>query len=75
MTAVEIKIGDHPALVLPKDVAKSLGLREGQHLHAERLADGSLKIGPYDPHFDKAMQIADKVMVEYADTFKALAKS
>jgi antitoxin component of MazEF toxin-antitoxin module len=75
MTAVEIKIGDHPALVLPKDVAKSLGLREGQRLHAERLADGSLKIGPYDPHFDKAMQIAEAAMVKYAETLEALAKS
>ncbi len=44
MTAVEIKIGDQPALVLPKSVAKSLGLREGQFLHAERLTDGSVRI-------------------------------
>lgn len=67
MTAFEIKIGDHPTLVLTKDVAKSLGLREGQNLNAERQQDGSLKIGPYDPKFDKAMRIAKDVMVEYAE--------
>ncbi len=75
MTAVEIKIGDHPTLVLRKGMAKTLGLHEGQHLHAERLADGSVRIGPYDPKFDKAMGIAKDVMVEYAETFRALAKS
>ena len=75
MRAFEIKIGDHPTLVLPEDMAKTLGLHEGQCLDAERLQDGSLRIGPYDPKFDKAMRIAKDVMVEYADTFKALAKS
>lgn len=60
MTALEIKIGEQAILVLPKDVAKALGLREGQHLHASQLPDGSLRIGPYDPKFDKAMRIADK---------------
>ncbi len=31
--------------------------------------------GPFDPKFDKGMRIAKDVMVEYAETFKALAKS
>jgi bifunctional DNA-binding transcriptional regulator/antitoxin component of YhaV-PrlF toxin-antitoxin module len=75
MTAIEIKIGDDSALVLPKEVAIALGLEEGQYLHAERLPDGSVKIGPYDPTYDKGMRIARKVFVEYAEVFRALAKS
>ena len=37
-------------------------------------ADRGLKIAPYDPAHDEAMQIAREVMKEYQDTFKALAK-
>jgi hypothetical protein len=29
---------------------------------------------PYDPDFDRTMQIADEVMDEYRDTLAALAK-
>jgi hypothetical protein len=29
---------------------------------------------PYDPDFEKAMEVVEDLMVEYRDTLKALAK-
>jgi hypothetical protein len=75
MRSVRIGIGDDAIMVLPGDIAKTLGIREGQYLRAERLADGSVRLGPYDAHLDKGLRIADEVFVEYAETFEALAKS
>ena len=75
MKASVMKIGDETVIVVSAGAVASLGLIEGQHLRARRLTDGALVIGPYDPRFDKAIRIAEKMMDEYADTFRELAKS
>ena len=37
-------------------------------------AGGGFQAMPYDPDFEKTMEIADEVMDEYKDTLAALAK-
>lgn len=69
-----IKIGDQTALILPNEIVRSLDIAEGQRLYVRRLADGGFRVGD-DPEYDKGMRIAERVMVEYAETFRALAKS
>ena len=34
----------------------------------------AFKLLPYDPDFEKTMEIADEIMDEYRDTLAALAK-
>jgi hypothetical protein len=75
MKASVMKIGDETVIVVSAGAVVSLGLTVGQHLRARRLTDGALIIGPYDPRFDKAIRIAEKMMDEYTDTFTELAKS
>ena len=72
---VEIKkIGNSYGLILPRDVMNLLDLKGGETLHLESLAGGGFRATPYDPDFEKTMEIADEVMDEYKDTLAALAK-
>jgi antitoxin component of MazEF toxin-antitoxin module len=75
MKAEVIRIGDELALILPNEIVTSLDIAKGQRLYVRRLADGGFRVGANDPEYDKGMRIAERVMAEYAETFKALAKS
>jgi hypothetical protein len=43
-------------------------------LNVTELAGGGLQLLPYDPDFEKTIEIADEVMDEYRDTLAVLAK-
>ncbi len=68
------KIGNSTGVILPKELLAQLGLERGDALYVSKMPDRSFKLTPYDPNHEKAMEIARKVMKEYKDTFKALAK-
>jgi putative addiction module antidote len=72
---IEIKkIGNSDGLILPKELMQRLDLRRGQQLHIVELAGGGFQVLPYDPDFEKTMDLADEIMDEYRDTLAALAK-
>ena len=72
---IEIKkIGNSDGLILPKELMQRLDLKRGQELHVTELAGGGLQLLPYDPDFEKTMQIADELMDEYRDSLAVLAK-
>jgi putative addiction module antidote len=68
------KIGNSVGLILPKELLARLKLKEGDRLHVIEQTERGFKLTPYDPKHAKAMKIARKVMDEYQDTFRALAK-
>ncbi|MCX5517556.1 MULTISPECIES: AbrB/MazE/SpoVT family DNA-binding domain-containing protein [Kaistia] len=68
------KIGNSTGLILPKELLTRLDLQQGQWLSVTENADGSIRLSPFDPEFDKAMRIVDDVMDEYRDTLRELAK-
>jgi antitoxin MazE len=75
MMKIEIKkIGNSDGLILPRELMQRLDLKRGQQLHVTELAGGGFQALPYDPDFEKTMEIADEVMDEYRDTLAALAK-
>ena len=51
-----------------------LDLKGGETLHLETLAGGGFRATPYDPDFEKTMEIAEEVIDEYRDTLATLAK-
>jgi hypothetical protein len=51
-----------------------LGLKRGQALHVTELPGGGFQALPYDPDFEKTMEIVDEIIDEYRDTLTALAK-
>jgi putative addiction module antidote len=72
---IEIKkIGNSDGLILPRELMQRLDLKRGQQLHLTELAGGGFQALPYDPDFEKTMDIAEEVMDEYRDTLAALAK-
>ncbi len=72
---IEIKkIGNSDGLILPRELMQRLDLKRGQLLHLTELAGGGFQALPYDPDFEKTLEIADEVMDEYRDTLAALAK-
>jgi putative addiction module antidote len=75
MMRIEIKkIGNSDGLILPRELMQRLDLKRGQFLHVIEIAGGGFQAIPYDPDFEKTMEIADEVMDEYKDTLAALAK-
>jgi putative addiction module antidote len=72
---IEIKkIGNSDGLLLPRELMQRLDLKRGQELHITELAGGGFQAMPYDPDFEKTMEIADHIMDKYRDTLAALAK-
>jgi putative addiction module antidote len=72
---IEIKkIGNSDGLILPRELMQRLDLKRGQQLHITELAGGGFQVMPYDPDFEKTLDIADEIMDEYRDTLSALAK-
>jgi putative addiction module antidote len=68
------KLGNSDGLILPKELMQRLDLKRGQELHVTELAGGGLQLLPYDPDFERTMELAEEVMDEYRDTLAALAK-
>lgn len=68
------KIGNSTGFLLPRDVVIRLGIEQGKVFHLTEMADGGLRLAPYDPDFDKAMQVVDTIMDEYKDTLRTLSQ-
>ena len=72
---IEIKrIGNSEGLILPRELMRRLDLKHGQQLHITELPGGGFQALPYDPDFERTMEIADELMDKYRDTLAALAK-
>jgi len=72
---IEIKkIGNSDGLLLPRELMQRLDLKRGQQLHIEELPGGGFRALPYDPDFERTMEIADELMDKYRDTLATLAK-
>jgi antitoxin component of MazEF toxin-antitoxin module len=68
------KVGDADGFILPKELMLRLDLRRGQELHVVELAGGGFQLLPYDPDFERTLEIAGGVIDEYRDTLITLAK-
>ncbi len=72
---IEIKkIGNSDGFLLPRELMQRLDLKRGQQLYIVELPGGGFQALPYDPDFERTMEIADEVMDQYRDTLAALAK-
>ena len=68
------KIGNSTGLILPKEFVSRLNLSQGDWLYVTENADGSVRLSPYDPTFEKGMEIAEKAMKTYRNALSELAK-
>jgi putative addiction module antidote len=72
---IEIKkIGNSDGLLLPRELMQRLDLKRGQELHITELPGGGFQAMPYDPDFEKTIEIADQIMDKYKDTLAVLER-
>jgi putative addiction module antidote len=72
---IEIKkIGNSDGLLLPRELMQRPDLKRGQRLHITELPGGGFQALPYDPDFERTMEIAGELMDKYRDALAALAK-
>jgi len=68
------RIGNSLGVILPKEVLSRLKLRDGDKVFLTEAPDGSYRITPYDPEFEKQVKIGRKYSAKYRNTLRALAK-
>ena len=68
------KIGNAAGVILPREILKKMRLKEGDKIFLTEGADGTYRITPYDPEFEKHMSAMEEGMVRYRNTLRELAK-
>ena len=74
---VELKVrkfGNSLGVVLPKEVINRLRTDDGERLFLIEAAEGSYRLTPYDPTFEKKIKKAEEIIGRYRNTLRALAK-
>jgi putative addiction module antidote len=72
---VEIKkIGNSSGIILSKDVLARMNVGVGDKLYATLTPDGGFRLTPYDPDFERAMEVARRGMKRYHNALAELAK-
>jgi len=74
---VELKVrkfGNSLGVVLPKEVINRLRASDGERLFLIEGPDGDYRLTPYDPEFERQMEIASEGMIRYRNALRTLAK-
>jgi putative addiction module antidote len=67
-------VGSSVGFILTKEAMARLNVRKGDTLFLTQAPDGGYRLTPYDPDFERQMQLAEQVMAEDRDVLRALAK-
>ena len=67
-------VGSSAGLILNKEALALLRVKKGDTLYLTEAPDGSFRITPYNPDFERQMAMAEDVMREDRDVLRALAK-
>ena len=74
---VELKVrkfGNSLGVILPKEVIQRLGAAEGQRVLLIETPEGTFRLTPPNPEFEKKMSKAQDIMDRYRNTLRVLAK-
>ncbi|MBP0447730.1 transcriptional regulator [Roseomonas sp. SSH11] len=67
-------VGLSAGLILSKEAMAFLKVRKGDTLYLTEAPDGSYRLTPYNPEFERQMSLAKEIMHEDRDILRALAK-
>ena len=67
-------VGSSAGFILPKEAMAFLKVQKGDTLYLTEAADGSYRLTPYNPEFERQMSLAEEIMHEDRDVLRALAK-
>ena len=68
------KIEDSLGVVLPREVLKKWAIGDGDKVLLTEAPNGSYRITPYDPEFEKQMRLVEESMARYRNTLRALSE-
>ncbi len=66
-------VGTSTGIVIPKEMLASMNLQKGDVLHIVKTQDGYL-LTPFDPEVQKQVELGRRIMKEYREAFRELAK-
>jgi putative addiction module antidote len=74
MTILKLrKIGNSVGVVLPAEALAQMNAALGDNVHLTK-AVGGIRLTPFDPEFEKQMEVARKVMRKRRNLLRELAK-
>ena len=68
------KVGNSFGLIVPKEVSDQLRLKEGDSMHATIERGGEMRLTPFDPNFEKALEAFERTRGKYRNALRELAK-
>jgi len=68
------KIGNSLGFIVPKEVTDALRVEEGDTLYVVADRAGELRLTPFNPGFDGAMQAFERTRRKYRNALRQLAK-
>lgn len=74
MFAVKITtVGSSEGVILNKEAKAMLHVKKGDMLYLTEAPGGGMRITPYDPEFERQMQLAEQIMHDDREVLRALA--
>jgi putative addiction module antidote len=68
------RIGNSLGVIVPKELAEEMHVKEGDVLHMTHDAESGLRLTPYDPKFEASMQAFDRTRKKYRNALRELGK-
>jgi putative addiction module antidote len=67
-------VGASAGFILTKEVMARLKIKKGDTIYLTEAPDGSYRLTPYNPEFERQMTLAEDIMHEDREILHALAK-
>lgn len=67
-------VGNSEGFILNKEAKAKLNVQKGDTLFLTEAPDGALRITPYDPDFQRQMDLAEQVMRDDREVLRALVE-
>ena len=67
-------VGSSAGVILNREALAYLGVKKGDTLFLTEAPGGAYRITPYDPDFERQMKLAEEIMHDRREVFRALAK-
>lgn len=68
------RIGASSGVILTKEAMARLRVKKGDTLYLTEAPDGSYRLTPYDPDFERQMKVAEEIMHDDREVLRALAR-
>jgi len=67
-------VGASAGIILTKEALARLRVKKGDKLYLTEAPGNAFRLTPYDPEFERHMELAEQVMHEDREVLRALAK-